>query len=164
MPYEVDVKYETKKSRDRFLKHSLLFSLILTIVIVADVLFITLSGEEFRPFMAVSIAITIIFSWYAIFFFTNIYTELNARYRYFKGYESGLKPVEEVVFLRKEKDLTNINGLYAYPLHVRYVSNLSYKDKIIYSFDEVNYNEGDKLTIETYQRILIKAEKHLWMS
>ena len=160
MSYEVDIANEYQQAKSKLFRHSLIFSSVLTLVIVGDVLLVALAGEEYRPQMAVSIAITIIFSWYAIFFFTNIYTELNARYRYFKGYDSGLKPVEEVIFQRKEKEMTSINGLYAYPLHVRYVTNLSYKDKIIYSLDDVNYEEGDKLTIETYQRILVKAERH----
>lgn len=160
MSYEVDIANEYQLAKSKLFRHSLLFSAVLTAIIVADVLLITLAGEEYRPQMIITIVITILFSWYAIYFFTNIYGDLNARYRYFKGYESGIKPVEEVVFLRKEKDLASINGLYAYPLHVRYVSNLSFKDKVIYSFDDVRYEEGDKLTIETYQRILVKAERH----
>ena len=158
--YQVDIANELKQAKSKFLRHSLIFSAVFTLVVVADILLVVLSKEEYRPQMAIAIAITIIFSWYAIYFFSNIYTELNARYRYFKGYDSGLKPVEEVIFLRKDNELTPINGLYAYPLHVRYINNLSCKDKVIYSFDDVNYQEGEKLTIETYQRILVKAESH----
>ncbi|MBP5574672.1 MAG: hypothetical protein J6X50_02885, partial [Bacilli bacterium] len=69
--------------------------------------------------------------------------------------------IEEVVFLKKSDEPCYLNGLYVYPLIVRFVSNLSQQDKIIYTLNkDLEYIEGDKLTITTYQRVLIKAEKH----
>ena len=71
----------------------------------------------------------------------------------------------EVVFIKKSDELSYINGLYAYPMAVRFVSNLESKDKIIYTLDkDLDLEAGDKLTITTYQRILIKAEKHSWLA
>ena len=104
--------------------------------------------------------ITILFSWFAIFFFVNIYKDVNARYRYFKGYDSGIKAIEEVEVLKKGDELTQVNGLYVYPLYIRSFAGLDSRDKIVYSLEEVNYQPGDKLTITTYQRILLKAESH----
>ena len=78
----------------------------------------------------------------------------------FKGYESGLKPVDEVIFLEHSDEISYVNGLYVYPLIVKYVDNLTGTDKIIYSFDKLNLEKGDKLTITTYQRIILKAEQH----
>ena len=55
-----------------------------------------------------------------------------------------------------------MNGLYVYPVYVRYFIGINCQDKVIFAFtNELDYEMGDKLTIETYQRILIKAEKHL---
>ncbi len=161
MNYSVDVNEEYKKAQSTFLKAALLFSLILTIVIIGDVLLITLSGEEYLVAMIIAIVLTVLFGWFAIFLFTNIYGEINAKYRYFKGYDSGIKPLEEVEFIRQEKVLFPVNGLYVYPIRVRYLVGLNQTEKMIYSFDQLDCVDGDKLTIETYQRILIKAEKHL---
>ena len=161
MSYEVDVKHEYELSKAKFLKLSLLFSALLTIVIVAIVLMIVLTKEDYLPFLIISIVISVLFVWFAIFFFTIIYNEINAKYRYFKGYDSGIKPTDEVIFLRKNDEVCLINGLYVYPVHVKYVSTLKEETKVIYTLvNQLNFDNGDKLTVETYQRILIKAEKH----
>ena len=86
---------------------------------------------------------------------------MNNKYLFFKGYESGIKPTEEVEFLKKSDELCYINGVYAYPLYVRYAIGLDRQDKVIFTFNNnIEFEMGDKLTITTYQRILIKAEKH----
>ena len=161
MNYCVDVAHENQLAKGKMLKYSLFFSLILALIIIGDVLLILLAGEDYRVNLIIAIAITTLFTWFAIYFFTNIYNDIDSRYKYFKGYESGLKPVDEVVFIKKSDELCFVNGLYVYPISVRYVSNLGSEDKIIFCLDNsLNYEAGDKLTIITYQRVLIKAEKH----
>ena len=161
MNYSVDISNEYQKAKSIFFRYSLAFSLLMTAVIVGDVLLIALAGEDYLVNLIISIIITILFAWASIYFFTNIYSEVNARYRYFKGYESGIQSVDEIIFIKKSDELSYINGVYAYPMAVRYISNLESQDKIIYTLDkDLDLAEGDKLTITTYQRILIKAEKH----
>ena len=161
MNYSVDVSNEYQKAKSIFFRYSLCFSLLFTAVIVGDVLLVVLANEDYLVNLIISIIITILFAWIAIYFFTNIYQEINAKYRYFKGYESGIQSTDEVVFIKKSDELSYINGLYAYPMAVRYISNLENKDKIIYTLDkDLDLEAGDKLTITTYQRILIKVEKH----
>ena len=161
MNYQVDVEYEYQSIKSKLFRLSLLFSLILTVVIVADILLIVLSKETYTAQMIISIVITIVFTWFAIFFFTNIYQEINSQYRYYKGYFSGIKSTDEVEFVKQETELCYVNGLYVYPVFVKYIFTLGSEDKIIYSLkQELDYQQGDKLTIETYQRILLKAEKH----
>ena len=161
MDYSVDVTYEYQKARSVFLKWSLLFSGVLTAVIVGNVLLVMLAGEYYTVNLVVSIIIIILFMWFAIYFFSNIYGDVNSRYRYFKGYESGIKPIEEVEFLKKSDELCYINGLYVYPVYVRYAIGLNRIDKVIFAFNnDIKFEMGDLLTITTYQRILLKAEKH----
>ena len=162
MDYCVDVNHEYQLAKGRMLKYSLLFSLILALIIASDVLLVWLAGEDYLVNLIIAIVITTLFSWFAIYFFTNIYNDIDSRYRYFKGYASGIKPVDEVVFIKKSDELCFVNGLYVYAISVRYVSNLGSEDKIIFTLDNsLNFEAGDKLTITTYQRILMKAEKHL---
>lgn len=164
MHYYVDVEHEYQIVKSKFFRLSLLFSAILAGVILADVLLILLTKGEYRISMIIAIIVTILFSWFAIYFFTNIYSDVNARYRYFKGYESGLKSTDEVVFINQSSDLSYINGLYVYEVRVRFISTLTSEEKIIYTLkDKLSFQEGDKLSITTYQRILINAEKHKWM-
>ena len=161
MHYYVDVEHEYQIVKSKFFRLSLLFSAILAGVILADVLLILLTKGEYRISMIIAIIVTILFSWFAIYFFTNIYSDVNARYRYFKGYESGLKSTDEVVFINQSSDLSYINGLYVYEVRVRFISTLTSEEKIIYTLkDKLSFQEGDKLSITTYQRILINAEKH----
>lgn len=161
MNYSVDVKSEYAKAKSKMLRSSLLFSLIFTITIVVDILLVALANEEYLVNLIISCVITVLFVWYAIFVFGNIYNDINARYRYFKGYNSGITPTEEVEFLKKSDELCFINGLYVYPIYVRYFIGINVQDKVIFAFNnDLNYEMGDKLTITTYQRILIKAEKH----
>lgn len=161
MKYAVDVSNEFQKAKSKFFRYSLCFSLLLTAVLVGDVLLIVLANEDYLVNLIISIVLSILFAWFAIYFFTNIYNELNARYRYFKGYDSGIQETDEIVFIKKSDELCYINGLYAYPVLVRFVSNLADKEKVIYTLDkDLDLSDGDKLTVTTYQRILIKAEKH----
>ena len=161
MNYSVDVSNEYQKAKSRLFRYSLAFSLLLTALIVSDVLLVVLANEDYLVNLIISIIITILFTWMAIYFFSNIYSELNAKYRYYKGFDSGIQSTDEIVVLKKSDELCYINGLYAYPLMVKYVSTLGEQDKIIYALDkDLDLLEGDKLTITTYQRILIKAEKH----
>ena len=161
MIYSVDINDEYRKSRSKLLKYSLLFSFILTATLAADILLVVLSKENYVANLIISIVITSLFSWFAIYFFTNIYNDINARYRYFKGYESGVKAIEEVQVIKKDDELTYVNGLYVYPLHIRYFDGLNVINKVIYILDDSDiYEPEEKLTITTYQRILIHAESH----
>jgi len=161
MDFSVDVQNEYLGAKSAFLRWSLLFSGLFTLTILADVLLILLAGEYYTVNLIIAIVISILFSWFALFFFTNIYGDVNSRYRYFRGYESGIKPTEEVEFLDKSEELCYINGLYVYPIYVRYAIGLNRIDKVIFAFsNNIDFEMGDKLTITTYQRILIKAEKH----
>ena len=93
--YQVDVNKEYQKAKSNFLRYSLLFSLIFSLVLVTDVLLILFAGEDYQINLLITIIISILFLWFAIFFFTNIYQDINNRYRYFKGYDSGIKPTDE---------------------------------------------------------------------
>ena len=161
MTYSVDINEEYKRSRSKLIRYTLLFSLVLAMTLTADTLLVVLSKDNYTIFLIIAIVITTLFSWFAIYFFTNIYSEINARYRYFKGYESGVKSTEEVELISKEKKLCYVNGLYVYPIRIRSFEGLKVVDKIIYTLNEnLDYKEYDKLTITTYQRILIEAENH----
>lgn len=161
MPYSVDVNLEYQKAKSKYLRWSLLFALLLTLTLVADTLLIILSGDNYLVYLIIACVITVLFSWFAVFFFSSLYGDINGQYLYFKGYESGIKPVEEVMFLKRTNELTKVNNLYVYPVYVRFFDGIQQQEKIIYTLDEtLNYERGDKLTITIYQRILIKAEKH----
>lgn len=161
MDIKVDIAEELKKAKSKLLRYSLLISLILLAIILVNVLSVTLSGENYLVIYIIDAVITVLLSWFVVFFFTNIYGDLNSRYRFFKGYDSGVKPVEEVEFLRKSDELCYVNGLYVYPVYVRYLIGLNAQDKVIFTLDNnLSYEMGDKLTISTYQRIIISSEKH----
>ena len=161
MGYYVDIDHEYKQARSSFLTYSLIFSTALTITLIADTLLIVFSKENYLINFIFATLITILFCWFMIFFFSSIYREVNNRYRYYKNYGSGVKEEGEVKFIAQNHELTYVNGLYVYPVKVKYVSSLSEEEKIIYTInDKLDFQEGDKLTISTYQRIIIKAEKH----
>ena len=161
MNYSLDVVSEYQNTKKTLFRHSLVYSLILTLVIVGDVLLVTLAKENYTINMIIAIVITILFGWLSIYLLSNVYRDMDAKYRYFKGYDSGLKPKEEVEFLKKSDELCRINGLYVYPVYVRYSIGLNRQDKVIFCFNNnLEYHMGDKLTISTYQRIIIEAEKH----
>ena len=159
--YYVDINDELNKAKKTFLFASLLFSSIFTLVIVVDILLIALANEEYQVNLIISIVITSLFAWFTIYFFSNIYQDINNRYRYFKGYQSGEQSTDEVIVIDTSDELVYVNGLYVYPFYVKYVSNLEGTDKIIYTSNkDLGLVKGDKLTITTYRRILVKMEKH----
>ena len=160
--YSVNVNKEYQIIKSKLFRSSLLFSLIFTVVLVSDVLLMLLANEDYLVNLIISIVISVLFIWFAIYFLSNIYSDMNAKYRYYKGYEGGLKPTDEVIFIKMSDELCYINGLYVYPLMVKYITNtLKEEDKIIFTLNkDLGYVEGDKLTVTTYQRIIIQAEKH----
>ena len=161
MPYSLDVSSEYQKSKSKFFRYSLIFALIFAAVLLVDTLLVVLTKEEYIAALIVSIVVTILFSWFAIFFFLNIYNDINSRYRFFKGFDSGEKPVEDVAFLYQSSDMEFVNGLYVYGIKVSYVEHFITKEKIIYSLDkDLDFKEGDKLLVTTYRRIIVNAEKH----
>ena len=162
MTYSVDVNENYRQSKSKLLRWSLLFSIILTIVLAGDVLLVVFSKEDYLINLIISIVITVIFSWLAIYFFSNIYREANAQYRYFKGFDSGIKTTEEIEVLTKIGEVCYVNGLYVYPIKVKTFDGLDSKERIIYTLDDkLEYDINDKMTITTYQRIIINAESHL---
>ena len=160
--YSMNVNKEYQIIKSKLFRSSLLFSLIFTIVLVSDVLLVLLANDDYLVNLIISIVISVLFIWFAIYFLSNIYSDMNAKYRYYKGYEGGLKPTDEVIFIKMSDELCYINGLYVYPLMVKYITNtLKEEDKIIFTLNKnLGYVEGDKLTVTTYQRIIIQAEKH----
>lgn len=160
--YSVNINKEYQIIKSKLFRSSLLFSLIFTVVLVSDVLLVLLANEDYLVNLIISIVISVLFIWFAIYFLSNIYSDMNAKYRYYKGYEGGLKPTDEVIFIKMSDELCYINGLYVYPLMVKYITNtLKEEDKIIFTLNkDLGYVEGDKLTVTTYQRIIIQAEKH----
>lgn len=161
MNYQLDVSKGYQVSKKHFLLLSLLFSLIFTVILISDVLLVVLSNENYIVALIISIVITVLFTWFAIYFFYNIYSDVNNEYRFYKGYESGLKEIGEVIYINQDTELTYINGLYAYPVHVAYINGLEKTNKVIYTIEKLDYRQGDKLSIITYRRILVKAELHL---
>ncbi len=160
MNYQLDVSKGYQVSKKHFLLLSLLFSLIFTVVLISDVLLVVLSNENYIVALIISIVITVLFTWFAIYFFYNIYGDVNNEYRFYKGYESGLKEIGEVIYINQDTELTYINGLYAYAVHVAYINGLEKTNKVIYTIEKLDYRQGDKLSVITYRRILVKAELH----
>ena len=158
----MDVSKGYQDAKKNLFKLSLLFSLLFTAVIVTDVLLVALANEDYLVNLIISIIITILFAWFALYFFYNIFDDVNGEYRFYKGYESGLKENNEVIFNEQINELTYINGLYAYPVHITVSDGLEKVNKVIYTIQkDLGYKNGDKLTVITYSRILVKAEPHL---
>ncbi len=160
MNYYLDTAYEYQKSKNRMLISSLFFALLFSIVLISDVFLVFKAGQDYRLNLIVSIIISVLFIWFSIYFFTTTYQEINKRYRFFKNFGSGIKEQQEVEYIKCSDDLNYINGLYVYPIHVFYQYGLEQIEKVIYCQTKLNYVQGDKLTIQTYQRILIEAEIH----
>ena len=159
----MDVSKGYQDAKKSLFKLSLLFSLLFSAVIVTDVLLVVLANEDYLVNLIISIIITILFAWFALYFFYNILDDVNGEYRFYKGYESGLKENNEVIFNEQINELTYINGLYAYPVHITVSDGLEKVNKVIYTIQkDLGYKNGDKLTVITYSRILVKAEPHLW--
>ena len=159
----MDVSKGYQDAKKSLFKLSLLFSLLFSAVIVIDVLLVALANEDYLVNLIISIIITILFAWFALYFFYNILDDVNGEYRFYKGYESGLKENNEVIFNEQINELTYINGLYAYPVHITVSDGLEKVNKVIYTIQkDLGYKNGDKLTVITYSRILVKAEPHLW--
>ena len=164
MNYQLDISREYQNARKKVTILSLTFSLIFSLILIADVLLVIFANEDYKLNLIIAIIISILFTWAAIFFFGNFYNEALGKYLFYKSYESGLKEEAEVIFEKKIDTpvMTNRNGLITYPVHVTYINSLTKTHKVIYTVEKnLGFEEGDKLTIITYQRVIIKAERHL---
>lgn len=164
MTYQLDISKEYLNARKVMRLFSISFALIFSIVLITDVLLVIFANEDYLINLIIAIVISILFTWFAIFFIPNFYNDAFNKYRFYKGYESGLKEVAEVEFVKEDIEITstNKNGLYTYPVHVTYIDGLTRTDKVICSINkDLGFKKGDKLTITTYRRVIIKAESHL---
>ena len=161
MNYQLDISKEYQTARKKVTLLSLAFSLIFSLILIADVLLVIFANEDYKLNLIIAIIISILFTWGAIFFFPNFYNEVFAKYSFYRGYESGLKEISEVVFDKEIDEPVVKNGLYTYPVHVTYIDGLEKTNKVIYVTEKLNFKKGDKLTVTTYQRVIIKAEPHL---
>ena len=164
MNYQLDISKNYQSARKRMTLLSLSFSLVFSLVLIADVLLVIFANEDYKLNLIIAIIISILFTWAAIFFFGNLYNEALGKYLFYKSYESGLKEEAEVIFEKEidEQTMTNRNGLITYPVHVTYIDGLTKTHKVICTVEkDLGFKEGDKLTIITYQRVIIKAERHL---
>ena len=158
MNYLLDVSKEYQTAKKSLFILSSLFSLLFSAVLIIDVLLVVLANEDYLVNLIISIVITISFAWFAIYFFSNIFNDANARYLYFKGYESGLKEEGRVELLKIDDELQYMNGLYVYAVTVKYIDGLEETEKVIYTINkDFGYRIGDKLNILTYRRVLVKA-------
>ena len=161
MNYQMDVSKEYQTARKSLFTLSLLFSLLFSVVLIADVLLVVLANEDYLVNLIISIVISILFVWFAIYFFSNIFNDANEKYLFYRGYESGLKEEGEVELVSIDDELRYMNGLYVYAVSVRYINGLERIDKIIYSVNkDLGFRVGSKLSITTYRRILTKARLH----
>ena len=157
----MDVSKEYQTARKSLFALSLLFSLLFSVVLIADVLLVVLANEDYLVNLIISIVISILFVWFAIYFFSNIFNDANEKYLFYRGYESGLKEEGEVELVSIDDELRYMNGLYVYAVSVRYINGLERIDKIIYSVNkDLGFRVGSKLSITTYRRILTKARLH----
>ena len=165
MNYQLDISKNYQSARKRMTLLSLSFSLVFSLVLIADVLLVIFANEDYKLNLIIATIISILFTWAAIFFFGNFYNEALEKYLFYKSYESGLKEEAEVIFekqIDKQVMTTNRNGLITYPVHVTYIDGLTKTHKVICTVEkDLGFKEGDKLTIITYQRVIIKAERHL---
>ena len=161
MNYQLDISKEYQNARKKVTLLSLAFSLIFSLILIADVLLVIFASEDYKLNLIIAIIISILFAWGAIFFFPNFYNEAFQKYSFYKSYESGLKETAEVEFDEQINEPVVKNGLYTYPVHVTYIDGLDKTSKVIYVTEKLNFKRGDKLTITTYQRVIIKVESHL---
>ena len=162
MNYQLDISKEYQNARKKVTLLSLAFSLIFSLILIADVLLVIFANEDYKLNLIIAIIISILFAWGAIFFFPNFYNDIFKKYTFYKSYESGLKETAEVEFDEQINEPVVKNGLHLYPVHVTYLDGLSRVSKVIYSLEkDLNFKKGDKLTVTTYQRVIIKAEPHL---
>ena len=151
MNYQMDVSKEYQTARKSLFTLSLLFSLLFSVVLIADVLLVVLANEDYLVNLIISIVISILFVWFVIYFFSNIFNDVNEKYLFYRGYESGLKEEGEVELVSIDDELRYMNGLYVYAVSVRYINGLERIDKIIYSVNkDLGFRVGSKLSITTY--------------
>ena len=164
MTYQLDIGKEYLNARKMMRVFSISFALLFSLVLIADVLLVVFANEDYLINLIIAIIISILFAWFSIFFIPNFYNDAFNKYKFYKGYESGIKEVAEVEFVKEEVELTNTNknGLYTYQVYVTYIDGLTRTDKVICSFNkDLGFKKGDKLTITTYRRVIVKAELHL---
>ena len=118
MNYQLDISKEYQNARKKVTLLSLAFSLIFSLILIADVLLVIFANEDYKLNLIIAIIISILFAWGAIFFFPNFYNDTFQKYSFYKGYESGLKETAEVEFDEQINEPVVKNGLYTYPVHV----------------------------------------------
>lgn len=158
MIFNLDVKVKFFEAKSNMQKNVFFFASIFSIVLIVIILLVALSSNEYMINLIFTIIISILFACFAIFEATVIYPILFNRLRFFSGYFSG-KKIEDIVMIKSiNKHNDQINDLDVYEIIVDVFDGLDISEKRIYSLENFSFDLKKKYKVETYQRILIKAE------
>lgn len=128
---------------------------IACVFLIAALLLLFLSPDEYKPYMAVTIVISIVFGCYSVFFFSVQYDLVKKRSRLLEKVLSALPEREYAVFL-KELDIITYEGLEMRTL--RFMILGSERDVHIYQ-GEFSLEKGARYLVEIRAGVLYEIEE-----
>lgn len=155
----VDVNNEYKKAKTKMNNATVLFIILFALTIIISYVLIITRENHVKLNMIFTMIVSIAFVFYAISFFSLSYPGLNNALRFYEGFERGIKVTDIVKIKSIDNEIKEVNGFDCYPMHITVFDGIDEADKTVYVFDRnININKKDKLSLTSYQRIVISIE------
>ena len=139
-------------------RHFILF-LLSTIFSFALVLILMLtSKQKYVLELIFTILVSVVYLFYAIFYFTVIRRCLQAELRFYEGASKAELSEYDVEIRSISEKVKEYNGLEYYVLEAKVDENLKEEDKIFYVPSKFSFKKNQKAVLYVYGSIVIKVE------
>lgn len=139
-----------EKRKNRLLA---VYIVVACLYVAAALLLLFLSPDGYKPYMVVTIVISIVFGFYSVFFFSVQYDCVVKKYRLLNKVFSALPEREYGVFVKETEPLT-YEGVEMRVLRFNVLGN----ERDIHLFKgELSLREGEKYLLEIHAGVLVEA-------
>lgn len=147
------VREEDRAQAERAKKKSLtIYITIACLFVVTALLLLFLSPDRYKPFMAVTIILSIAFGCYSVFFFSVLYDCILKRYRLLEKVFSALPEKEYALFV-KETDVMTYEGIEMRTLRFLILGN----ERDVHLLQgEVSLIEGARYALEIHAGVIVE--------
>ena len=154
-----DEKEELRLALSRRNLFAFLFIIVTILYLTALFLLLFLTGDSYAPFLYLLFGLTILYAWFAIFYWSAAFPAQRRRVSFFSSILEGQKEEKTVVFKKKLKENVYQDGIYADLCRGGYRENGRECEFDFYvPSSRVSFSEGEKVKLSLFHRMLLAYE------
>ncbi len=155
----ININEFKKKAKIRYVLNLILVLLLLAAVITGLVLSLLLSTLDYQTNMIINIAVSILVTLAAIFYFSNVFPIIRHYYKFYKNMSDiGLDHRRSRTFVEEldNKNIQHVN--YRVLLFSYREGEKEYKENLYVLDNDIQYQAGNDYKITTYRNVIVRSE------